>query len=143
MDEDEYQNQRMTAEIDKTLAIVSQHVKDDSEQAFQQILPLIQQLLQAMQQLTPQPQLPPEAMVLRETSMAETQRRAQRDQAEMQLKGQDLQQKAQLEMARLQSEQTTSPKSVSKLRDSPNRMSACRQSSMRLLSGFRTKHNAT
>jgi hypothetical protein len=80
-------------------------VKDDSTQAFQQILPLIQQLLQAMQQLTPQPQLPPEAMVLRETSMAETQRRAQRDQAEMQLKGQDMQQKAQLEMARLQSEQ--------------------------------------
>ena len=55
---------------------------------------LIQQLLQAMQQLTPQPQLPPEAQVLRETSLAETQRRAQRDQAELALDGQKLQQEA-------------------------------------------------
>jgi hypothetical protein len=104
-DEDEYQNQRMTPEIDKTLALVSQHVKQDSDQAFQQILPLVQQLLQAMQQMTPQPQLPPEAQVLKETSLAETQRRAQRDQAEMQLKGQDMQQRSQIDMARMQAEQ--------------------------------------
>ena len=105
LDEDEYQNQRMTPEIDKTLALVSQHVKQDSEQAFSQILPLVQQLLDAMKQLTPQPQLPPEAQVLKETSLAETQRRAQRDQAEMQLKGADMQQQGQLNMARMQSEQ--------------------------------------
>jgi hypothetical protein len=104
-DEDEYQNHRMTPEIDKTLALVSQHVKQDSDQAFQQILPLVQQLLQAMQQMTPQPQLPPEAQVLKETSLAETQRRAQRDQAEMQLKGQDMQQRSQIDMARMQAEQ--------------------------------------
>jgi chaperonin GroES len=105
LDEDEYQNERMTPEIDKTLALVSQHVKQDSEQAFSQILPLVQQLLQAMQQLTPPPQLPPEAQVLKETSLAETQRRAQRDQAEMQLKGADMQQQGQLNMARMQAEQ--------------------------------------
>ena len=105
LDEDEYQNERMTPEIDKTLALVSQHVKQDSEQAFTQILPLVQQLLQAMQQLTPPPQLPPEAQVLKETSLAETQRRAQRDQAEMQLKGADMQQQGQLNMARMQAEQ--------------------------------------
>ena len=105
LDEDEYQNQRMTPEIDKTLALVSQHVKQDSEQAFSQILPLVQQLLDAMKQLTPQPQLPPEAQVLKETSLAETQRRAQRDQAEMQLKGADMQQQGQLNMARMQAEQ--------------------------------------
>ena len=104
-DEDEYQNHRMTPEIDKTLALVSQHVKQDSDQAFQQILPLVQQLLQAMQQMTPQPQLPPEAQVLKETSLAETQRRAQRDQAEMQLKGADMQQRSQIDMARMQAEQ--------------------------------------
>ena len=66
----------------------------DSQQAFSQVVPKIQQLLQAMQQLTPQPQLPPEAQVLRETSLAETQRRAQRDQAELALDGQKLQQEA-------------------------------------------------
>ena len=105
LDEDEYQNQRMTPEIDKTLALVSQHVKQDSEQAFSQILPLVQQLLDAMKKMTPQPQLPPEAQVLKETSLAETQRRAQRDQAEMQLKGADMQQQGQLNMARMQAEQ--------------------------------------
>ena len=102
--EEEYENQRMTAEIDKVYAVVSQHVKQDSEKAFGQILPLVQQLLDAMKQLTPQPQLPPEAQVLKETSLAETQRRAQRDQAEMQLKGADMQQKGQLNMARMQAD---------------------------------------
>ncbi len=103
--EEEYENQRMTAEIDKVYALVSQHVTKDSEQAFSRIVPLIQKLLDAMKQLTPQPQLPPEAQVLRETSLAETQRRAQRDQAEMQLKGADMQQEGQLQMAKLQAEQ--------------------------------------
>ena len=102
--EEEYENQRMTAEIDKVYAVVSQHVKQDSEKAFGQILPLVQQLLEAMKQMTPQPQLPPEAQVLKETSLAETQRRAQRDQAEMQLKGADMQQKGQLNTARMQAD---------------------------------------
>jgi hypothetical protein len=43
-------------------------------------------------------------MVLRETSLAETQRRAQRDQAELQLQGQKQQQDAQQDAARLQAE---------------------------------------
>mgnify|MGYP003336429737 FL=1 len=92
--EQDYENKRLTAEIDKTFALASQHVQMDSQQAFAQVVPKIQQLLQAMQQLTPQPQLPPEAQVLRETSLAETQRRAQRDQAELALDGQKLQQEA-------------------------------------------------
>jgi hypothetical protein len=92
--EEEYENKQLTAEIDKVFAIASQHVKLDSEKAFSQIIPLIQQLLQSMQQLTPKPQLPPEAMVLRETSMAETERRAKKDAGELQLKAQQLQQEA-------------------------------------------------
>jgi hypothetical protein len=92
--EEEYENKQLTAEIDKVFAIASQHVKMDSEKAFSQIVPLIQQLLQSMQQLAPKPQLPPEAMVLRETSMAETERRAKKDAGELQLKGQQLQQEA-------------------------------------------------
>jgi hypothetical protein len=95
----------LTAEIDKTFAIASQHVMQDSRAAFQQVVPKLQQLLEAMKQLTPQPQLPPEAQVLKETSLAETQRRAQRDQGELQLKGQDMQQRGQIDMARLQSDQ--------------------------------------
>jgi aspartate-semialdehyde dehydrogenase len=47
-----------------------------------------------MQQLAPKPQLPPEAMVLRETSMAETERRAKKDSAEIDLKTQQMQQDA-------------------------------------------------
>jgi phosphate starvation-inducible protein PhoH len=43
-----------------------------------------------MQQLTPKPQLPPEAQVLMETSMAETNRRAQRDQGELALQNQKM-----------------------------------------------------
>jgi hypothetical protein len=92
--EDEYENKQLTAEIDKVFAVASQHVKMDSEKAFSQIIPLIQQLLQSMQELAPKPQLPPEAMVLRETSMAETERRAKKDAGELQLKGQQLQQDA-------------------------------------------------
>jgi len=89
--EQEYENKQLTGEIDKVFALASQHVKMDSEKAFSQIVPLLQQLMQAMQQMTPKPQLPPEAQVLRETSLAETQRRAQRDQAELALDGQRLQ----------------------------------------------------
>jgi hypothetical protein len=103
--EAEYEDKTLTAQIDKVYALVSQHVKSDAEQAFGKILPLVGQLLQAMQQMTPQPQLPPEAQVLKETAMAETQRRTQRDQAEMQLKGADMQQQGQIDVARLQAEQ--------------------------------------
>lgn len=92
--EEDYQNKQLTAEIDKVFAIASQHVKLDSEKAFSQIVPMLQQLLQSMQQLAPKPQLPPEAMVLRETSMAETERRAKKDAGELALKGQQLQQDA-------------------------------------------------
>jgi hypothetical protein len=105
MAESDYENKMLTAEIDKTFAIASQHVMQDSRAAFQQVVPKLQQLLEAMKQLTPQPQLPPEAQVLKETSLAETQRRAQRDQGELQLKGQDMQQRGQIDMARLQSDQ--------------------------------------
>jgi chaperonin GroES len=92
--EEEYENKQLTAEIDKVFALASQHVKIDSEKAFSQIVPLVQQLMQSMEQLKPKPQLPPEAMVLRETSMAETERRAKKDAGELQLKAQQLQQDA-------------------------------------------------
>lgn len=92
--EKEYENKQLTGEIDKVFALASQHVVLDSEKAFAQITPLIQQLMQSMQQLAPKPQLPPEAMVLRETSMAETERRAKKDAGDLQLKAQQMQQDA-------------------------------------------------
>lgn len=102
--EKEYKDKRYTKEIDKTFALISQHLVEDSKQAFDKILPLIQQLLDAMKQLTPESKLPPDSQVIKETSLAETQRRAARDQAEMQLKGAELQQKGELNMAKLQSD---------------------------------------
>ena len=89
--EAEYENKRLTAELDKVFAVTSQHVMLDAQKAFSKIVPLIQQLLQAMQQLTPKPQLPPEAQVLMDTSMAETQRRAKRDEGELGLQAQKMQ----------------------------------------------------
>jgi chaperonin GroES len=88
--ENEYEDVRMTAEIDKVFAIASQHVADDAKQVFEQVVPLVQQMLQTMQQLTPKPQLPPEAQVIMDTSMAETQRRAQRDQGELAIQNQKM-----------------------------------------------------
>jgi hypothetical protein len=102
VDDREYQDKRLTAEIDKMYALVSQHVVEDSNAAFEKIVPIVQQLMDTMKKLTPQPQLPPEAQVLKETSLAETQRRAQRDQAELQLNSQKLEQDGELRAAKLE-----------------------------------------
>lgn len=98
--EEEYENKKLTGELDKLYAMASQHVVMDSGPAFQKIIPMLQQMMQMAQQLAPQPQLPPEAQVLRETSLAETQRRAARDNQEMQLQGQRLQLDAQTSQRR-------------------------------------------
>jgi hypothetical protein len=84
----QYEDSRFTANIDKLYALASQHVSMDSEKIFSGIMPVITQMIQSAQQYAPQPPLPPEAKVLQDTSMAETQRRAARDQQEMALKGQ-------------------------------------------------------
>jgi len=84
----QYEDSRFTANIDKLYALASQHVTMDSEKVFSGVMPVITQMIQTAQQFAPQQPLPPEAKVLQETSMAETQRRAARDQQEMALKGQ-------------------------------------------------------
>ena len=85
----QYEDSRFTASIDKLYALASQHVSMDSEKVFSGVMPVITQMIEAAQQYAPQPPLPPEAKVLQETSMAETQRRAARDQQEMALKAQE------------------------------------------------------
>jgi chaperonin GroES len=101
----EYELHEDPKTIDKLFGAASQHVDMDAEQTLQGIMPVIQQLMQNLQQFKPQPQLPPEAKVLLDTSMAETQRRQARDQAEMQLKDQELAAKIQMDMQELQQKQ--------------------------------------
>jgi chaperonin GroES len=80
-------------EIDRTIAVASQHVAMDSQQVFEQVMPVLQQLSQQLQQMTQaqaemQKRLlaDPQAQAVLESSLAETQRRAARDQADIQLK---------------------------------------------------------
>lgn len=80
-------------EIDRTVAVASQHVAMDSQQVFAQVMPIMQQLSQQLQQMTQaqaemQKRLlaDPQAQAVLESSLAETQRRAARDQADVALK---------------------------------------------------------
>jgi len=91
--------------LDKLYGSASQHVDMDAQQTLSGIMPVIQQMVQTMQQFKPKPELTPDGQVLLQTSMAETQRRQARDQAELQLKGQEMQQKLQLDMLELQQKQ--------------------------------------
>ena len=91
--------------LDKLYGSASQHVDMDAQQTLSGIMPIIQQMVQTMQQFKPKPDLTPDGQVLLQTSMAETERRKARDQAELQLKGQEMQQKLQLDMLELQQKQ--------------------------------------
>jgi hypothetical protein len=108
-----YDDPKLTAIIDKLYATVGQHVALDSEQVFSQLLPQLQQLMQMQQQNKPQPMLPPDAQVVKDTSMAETQRKAAKDTQDVQMaqarmkddqqRGQaEMQAKAQLSQAEMQ-----------------------------------------
>ena len=77
----------------------------DADQTLAGIMPVIQQLVQGLQQFKPQPQMTPDTKVLLDTSMAETQRRAKRDEAELNLKDKELAAKIQMDMAKLQQDQ--------------------------------------
>jgi hypothetical protein len=91
---DDYAKSKIASKIDEAIAIASDHVKQDTQQVFQQVLPTLQQLGQMMQQFAPPPApMDSEAQAVLQASMAETQRRTARDQADIQQKGQDLQAK--------------------------------------------------
>jgi hypothetical protein len=98
-----YDDPRITAEADKLNALVSQNVALDTEKVFAQVTPMMQQMMQQLQQMTQnkQPPMTPEAQVLLQTSMAETQRLTAKDQADVQLQGQKLQNQQQLDQAKL------------------------------------------
>ena len=78
---DNYEDPQLTSTIDKLYTTVGAHVALDTKEVFEQFAPAFQHLIQQAQQRkqTPQP-LPPDAQVVKDTSMAETQRKAQADQ---------------------------------------------------------------
>jgi hypothetical protein len=87
----QYNNSPMVHELDKLYALASQHTNLDVQQAFAKVGPAIQQLQQALQQFKPQPDMTGDDIVMLKTSMAETQRRQAKDQADIQLEQQRIQ----------------------------------------------------
>ena len=89
---DKYEDNKLVREIDKAIALASDHVKMDTQEVFQGVMPALQQLQQVMQQFKPPaPPMDGEAQAVLQASLAETQRRAARDQADIQLDGARLQ----------------------------------------------------
>jgi chaperonin GroES len=86
VDYGKYEDSKLVKQIDQAIALASDHVKMDTQEVFQGVLPALQQLGQMMQQFKPAP--PPmdgEAQAVLQASLAETQRRAQKDQADLAL----------------------------------------------------------
>ena len=84
---DDYDNPNYTPEIDKVFTTVGAHVMLDVNEVFGAFAPSFQKLIQMSQQRNQPkpPPMPPEAQVVLQTSQAETQRKTQKDQADIQL----------------------------------------------------------
>jgi len=76
---EDYDVPGITGEIDKLYALASQHTDMDTKEAFTKVMPALQKLVQTMQQFKPEPPMDGSDKVILQTSMAETQRRAKRD----------------------------------------------------------------
>jgi chaperonin GroES len=102
----DYDDPKVTSKADKLYALASQHVQKDSEQVFANVMPIFQQMMQQIQQLKQQAQPPmdADAQALVQTSMAETQRRAKKDQVDAQLAQAKLQTNQALEQAKLKAD---------------------------------------
>ena len=99
----------IVTEAQKLIAAVGQHVHQDAAQKLApEVMPAIQQMMQLVQQFQPKPPLDPnvqaQVQALQQTAMAETQRKAAYDQANIQLKQQDMQIINQEKQAALQAE---------------------------------------
>ena len=84
---DDYDNPNYTPEIDKVFTTIGAHVMMDVNQVFGEFAPSFQKLIQISQQRNQPnpPPMPPEAQVVLQTNTAETQRKTQKDQADIQL----------------------------------------------------------
>ena len=90
---DNYDDPILTGTIDQLYTAVGAHVALDTQEVFKQFAPAFQQLIQMAQQRkqAQRQALPPDAQVVHDTSMAETQRKAQDDKARLQLDDRKLQ----------------------------------------------------
>ena len=88
---EKYEDSKFAQEIDKIMAVASNHVKLDTQQVFAQVTPSLMQLGQVMAQFAPKPQVDPADQALLQASLAETQRRTARDQGDLQIAQQKLQ----------------------------------------------------
>jgi len=79
-----YEESKIVKDIDKAIALASQHVKLDTKEVFAQVTPALQQLGEIMQQFKPQPILESADQAYLQASTAETQRRTAKDQADIQ-----------------------------------------------------------
>jgi len=80
-----YDDPNLTPEIDKLYTTSGAHVMLDTQQVFSQFAPAFQQLMQMAQRRNQPPPLPPDAQVVKDTAMAETQRKTQKDQQDVQI----------------------------------------------------------
>jgi len=90
----------ISAELDRTLAMASQRFMPDVEQSLSGLPPIIQQAQQFLQQLQPPKPEDPAKLL-----MAETQRKAQYDQAKIQLDQQRVSRETQLDQIKMQEKQ--------------------------------------
>jgi len=92
-----YDDPKLTSSIDQLYAVVGAHVEQDTKEVFQSFAPAFQSLIQQAQQRKQAAQggLPPDAQVVKDTSMAETQRKAAKDKADQQIAQARLQVEAQ------------------------------------------------
>jgi hypothetical protein len=90
---DNYDDPLLTGTIDQLYTAVGAHVTMDTKEVFEQFAPAFQQLIQQAQkrQQSQRQVLPPDAQVVKDTNMAETQRKTADDQARLQLDTQKLQ----------------------------------------------------
>ncbi len=84
----------ITGDVDKLFALASQHTMMDVQESFAKVMPAIQQIQQVMQQFAPKPPMDGGDQVILQTSMAETQRRAEKDKADLALEKERLTQEA-------------------------------------------------
>jgi len=95
--------QRIMPKAQQLLAISAKHVDADAEN-LQSIMQNIQQMIQTLQQLQPKPPQDPSVQALVQTSMAETQRKAAKDKADVQLRAQEAQDASRERQAKLQAQ---------------------------------------
>lgn len=91
--------------IDHVIAMSAEAVKSET-QVMMPVIQACQQMIQMLQQFSPQQQMPPDpaSQAMLQASMAETQRRTQRDQLDMQMKQAELQAQFQREQQKNQIE---------------------------------------